>query len=166
MAVEVKESSSCSAEGSQEENKCSAEEEFTNVIIWALQKLIPIEQRLYSTGIFDLVKDSLQAQKIELLWLLKAHPQQVRPIWFLLKEPDQRVSLEDLTDVLVWAFRELRPIEERLYSIGIFDYADDFLADQEMALLQLLRKPPDQVRRELLVIQQHQEKKNQPEPKK
>ncbi|MFQ5981613.1 MAG: hypothetical protein ACE5OZ_26000 [Candidatus Heimdallarchaeota archaeon] len=49
-------------------------------------------------------------------------------------------------------------IFDRLYSAGIFDWADHFLMDQEMALLQLLREPPDQVRRELLAIQQQQGK--------
>ncbi|MFQ5980100.1 MAG: hypothetical protein ACE5OZ_18355 [Candidatus Heimdallarchaeota archaeon] len=158
MAAETNASSSCSEEEVQERNARLPERDFTDVVLWGLQELTRIDQRLYSTGVFYLTTDLLQAQKIELLQLLMDHPHHVRQVWRLQTEHEKQVWLDDLTDVLVWAIRELTLVFHRLYSAGIFEWADDFLIDQQMALLQLLEKPPDQLRSELLLIQQQQGK--------
>ncbi|MFQ5981399.1 MAG: hypothetical protein ACE5OZ_24925 [Candidatus Heimdallarchaeota archaeon] len=157
MSTEADDSSSRSRGESQERDRVLPGKNFKDVVLWALEKLTLIDQRLCSAGVFNLTKDSLQAQKIELLQLLMDHPQQVRQVWALQTKSDKQVWLDDLTEVLVWALRELTLVFHRLYSAGIFSWADDFLMDQEMALFQLLQQPPEQLRRELSIIQQQQE---------
>ncbi|MFQ5980506.1 MAG: hypothetical protein ACE5OZ_20400 [Candidatus Heimdallarchaeota archaeon] len=161
MSTEANDSSSRSGGRSQEQTRRLPEKDFVSVVLWALQELIRIEQRLYSTGVFYLTMDLLQAQKIELLRLLMDHPRYVRQVWSLQTEPDKQVWQDDLTKVLVWALREISHVFNRLYSADVFAWADDFLMDQEMALFQLLRKPPEKLRRELLLRQQQENTKKE-----
>ncbi|MFW9915976.1 MAG: hypothetical protein ACFFGZ_10250 [Candidatus Thorarchaeota archaeon] len=126
----------------------------TDEIQWALQKLIPIEQRLFSAGVFDLIEDLLVEQKIALFLLARNEPSQVkRQLLSLLaqgqEEPQVERTERDLTEVLVWALRELTLIVNRLSATGVLALVDDWLADFEMQLVLLLQKEPRQVRKPL-----------------
>ncbi|MFQ5980432.1 MAG: hypothetical protein ACE5OZ_20030 [Candidatus Heimdallarchaeota archaeon] len=135
--------------------------DLVDVVFWALRKLIPIEQRLYASGVFDLIENVLIEQKIHLVWFFQTRSSQVnRQLLVLaaqgLEASPRRTNHPDLTEVLVWAIRKIVAIENRLYSTGVFSYVDNWLTDQEAQLMSLLRKHPKHIKRELAVLQHRQ----------
>lgn len=165
MAVEIKDPASLSEKAPQEGNQNLPKKDLTDVVFWAMRKLIPVEQRLYATGVFDLIENFLIEQKIQLLWFVPTRSSQVKRQLLILagqglKEPSTRTNEPDLTEVLVWALRKITPIENRLYATGVFEHVDNWLPDQETQLMNLLCQHPKHVKRELAIRQQGQTSTN------
>ena len=66
------------------------EKELFEIITWALNEITPIEERLYSTGLYHLINDYLLIQKIALLGLSQNYVMQLkRQGFFLLMQQEE-----------------------------------------------------------------------------
>ncbi|MFX0115206.1 MAG: hypothetical protein ACFFB3_11720 [Candidatus Hodarchaeota archaeon] len=69
------------------------------------------------------------------------------------EELSKSITEQELTDVIVWAVRQLAPVEACLDRYSILDLVGNWLLEQQSNLLWLLARPPQQVLTELEAIQ-------------
>ncbi len=134
------------------------EKELFETITWALNKITPIEQRFYSTGLYYLINDYLLIQKIALLGLSQNYVMQLKRQGFFLltqqEEPTFEVDERRITEKIVWGIRELETLQKQFDAKGVSKLVEDFLAPQQNELMLLLQQSPPQVKAQLLKAQQ------------
>ncbi|MFQ5981610.1 MAG: hypothetical protein ACE5OZ_25985 [Candidatus Heimdallarchaeota archaeon] len=135
--------------------------EIGSVILWALKKLLPIEERLYCSGIFTLTQDSIINQKIALVGILEGQSTAIkRQTLRLAGQPQEERAIRtiesetELAEIIAWAIRKLEVIQTRLKHKDVFDFVDTWLVEQLKDLFCLLHKHPKHLLKQLAVKQE------------
>lgn len=169
-----------------EDKKRITKNAMSEVILWTLQELKDLEERLAPLGIFQLKENVITNQKLALLPLLQMESVEVQQAAFTFLVPQEALAFliqqkqetimskqenfmskteyislseTELTNNLVWTLRKLQILQDRLEEIGIFNMINsNWLLDFETAMLELLQKPPEELQEELRLIREQNAK--------